>query len=159
MAYHLLDRTAEREVVPAACSFGVALLPWGPLCGGLLTGKYRRGDPGAEGRWSGGQDNFGRRATPAAFDVIEGVVALAREKGCTPSQLALAWNFSQTGITAPIIGPRTHEQLVDNLGATAVEITPEDRARLDALAPPLTATLRYYDAVVTSDFGPNFGRW
>jgi len=146
MAYNLLDRTAEREIVPAAQTFGVALMPWAPLCGGLLTGKYLRDDQSAAGRWHGGKDNFGRPVTPAAFDVIEGLVALAQEKACTPSQLALAWNAAQPGITAPIVGPRTLEQLIDNLGAASVRVTDEDRSRLDALAPPGAATLRYYDA-------------
>jgi aryl-alcohol dehydrogenase-like predicted oxidoreductase len=159
MAYNLLDRTAEREVIPAAQSFGMALIPWAPLCGGLLTGKYLRDDQSAAGRWHGGKDNFGRPATAAAFDVIEGVVALAQEKGCTPSQLALAWNAAQPGITAPIIGPRTREQLVDNAGAFAVTVTDEDRARLDALAPPWSQTLRYYDAALAIDFKPNLARW
>jgi aryl-alcohol dehydrogenase-like predicted oxidoreductase len=159
MAYNLLDRTAEREVIPAAQSFGLALLPWAPLCGGLLTGKYRRDDQSAAGRWQGGKDNFGRPATPAAFDVVEGLVALASEKSCTPSQLALAWNASQAGITAPIIGPRTLEQLVDNLGAMSVNVTATDRERLDALAPPCSATLRYYDAAMANDFRPNLARW
>src|SRR6185503_4654133 len=120
MAYNLLDRTAEREIVPMAQTFGIALMPWAPLCGGLLTGKYHRNDQSAVGRWQGGKDNFGRPATPAAFDVIEGLVALAKDKGCTPSQLALAWNAAQPGITAPIIGPRTLDQLIDNIAATAV---------------------------------------
>jgi aryl-alcohol dehydrogenase-like predicted oxidoreductase len=159
MAYHLLDRTAEREVIPAARSFGVALIPWAPLCGGLLTGKYKRNDQSAAGRWHGGKDNFNRPATPAAFDVVEGLVALAAEKGCTSAQLALAWNAAQPGITAPIIGPRTLEQLIDNLGATTVEITDTDRARLDALSPPMSATLRYYDAAMAVDFRPSTGRW
>ena len=159
MAYNLLDRTAEREVVPAAQTFGVGLIPWAPLCGGLLTGKYKRDDQSAEGRWHGGKDNFNRPATPAAFDVIEGLVALADEKGCTPSQLALAWNASQPGITAPIIGPRTLDQLIDNLGAAEVVVTAEDRARIDAFAPPMTATLRYYDAAMAVDFRPNLNRW
>jgi aryl-alcohol dehydrogenase-like predicted oxidoreductase len=159
MAYNLLDRTAEREVVPAAQTFGIALMPWAPLCGGLLTGKYRRNDQSAAGRWQGGKDNFGRPATPAAFDVIEGLVALAKDKGCTPSQLALAWNAAQPGITAPIIGPRTLEQLIDNIAATSVRVTDEDRARLDAFALPWSATLRYYDAAMAIDFRPNFTRW
>jgi aryl-alcohol dehydrogenase-like predicted oxidoreductase len=146
MAYNLLDRTAEREVIPAAQTFGLALLPWGPLCGGLLTGKYTRDDQTAAGRWQGGKDNFGRPATRAAYDVIEGLVALA-------------WNASQPGITAPIIGPRTLEQLIDNLGAADVQVTDADRARLDALAPPWSATLRYYDAALAIDFKPNWGRW
>jgi aryl-alcohol dehydrogenase-like predicted oxidoreductase len=159
MAYNLLDRTAERELVPAAQTFGIALLPWAPLCGGLLTGKYRRDDQSAAGRWHGGKDNFGRPATPAAFDVIEGLIALASDKGCTPSQLALAWNSAQPGITAPIVGPRTLEQLVDNLGAANVRVSDEDRARLDALASPWSATLRYYDAAMAIDFRPNLSRW
>ena len=159
MAYNLLDRTAEREVLPAARTFGIATIPWAPLCGGLLTGKYKRDDQSAAGRWHGGKDNFDRRVTPAAFDVIEGVVALAEEKGCSPSQLALAWLAAQPGVTAPIIGPRTLDQALDNLGAASVTITDEDRARIDAFAPPLSATLRYYDAAMATDFKPNFGRW
>ena len=159
MAYNLLDRTAERELLPAARSFGIATIPWAPLCGGLLTGKYKRDDQSAAGRWQGGKDNFDRRVTPAAFDVIEGVVALAEEKGCSPSQLALAWLASQPGVTAPIIGPRTLDQALDNFGAAGVTITDEDRARIDAFAPPLAATLRYYDAAMATDFKPNFGRW
>jgi aryl-alcohol dehydrogenase-like predicted oxidoreductase len=159
MAYNLLDRTAEREVLPAARTFGIATIPWAPLCGGLLTGKYKRDDQSAAGRWHGGKDNFDRRVTPAAFDVIEGVVALAEEKGCSPSQLALAWLAVQPGVTAPIIGPRTLDQALDNLGAASVTITEEDRARIDAFAPPLSATLRYYDAAMATDFKPNFGRW
>jgi aryl-alcohol dehydrogenase-like predicted oxidoreductase len=159
MAYNLLDRTAEREVLPAARTFGIATIPWAPLCGGLLTGKYKRDDQSAAGRWHGGKDNFDRRVTPAAFDVIEGVVALAEEKGCSPSQLALAWLAAQPGVTAPIIGPRTLDQALDNLGAASVTITEEDRARIDAFAPPLSATLRYYDAAMATDFKPNFMRW
>ncbi len=159
MAYNLLDRTAEREVIPAARTFGIGVIPWAPLCGGLLTGKYKRDDQSAAGRWHGGKDNFDRRATPEAFTVIEGVVALAAEKGCTPSQLALAWVAAQPGITAPIIGPRTREQLIDNLGATAVKITDQDRARFDTFAPPLAATMRYYDAAMALDLRPNLARW
>ena len=159
MAYNLLDRTAEREVIPAAQTFGLGLIPWAPLCGGLLTGKYTRDDQSAAGRWHGGKDNFGRPATPAAYDVIEGLVALAEEKGCTPSQLALAWNASQPGITAPIIGPRTLEQLLDNVGAADVKVTDADRAHIDALAPPWSQTLRYYDAALAIDFKPNLSHW
>jgi aryl-alcohol dehydrogenase-like predicted oxidoreductase len=157
--YHILDRTAEREVLPAAQSFGVGVITWGPLCGGLLTGKYRRDDQSAEGRWQGGKDNFGRPVTDAAYDVIEGHVALAAEKGCTPAQLALAWNAAQPGVTAPIIGPRTLEQLIDNLGAMDVGITAEDNARIDALAPPKSYAMPYYDLAMASDTRPNLGRW
>ena len=157
--FHLLDRTAEREVLPAAQSFGIGVIPWGPLCGGLLTGKYSREDKNAEGRWQGGRDNLGRPVTPAAFDLIEAHVAHSADKGCTPSQLAIAWNAAQPGVTAPIIGPRTMDQLVDNLGAIAVDVTAEDEERIDAIAPPKSATMRYYDAALAVDTRPNLGRW
>jgi len=157
--YHLLDRTAEREVIPAAISFGFGVISWGPLCGGLLTGKYARNDQSAEGRWQGGRDNFDRAVTPQAYDVIETLVEIAAEKECAPSQLALAWNTGQAGITAAIMGPRTKDQLVDNLGAVEIEVTAEDRARLDAVAPPWGVSLRYYDAALALDFKPNTLRW
>lgn len=158
-AYNLLDRTAEREVLPAARSFGLGVVSWGPLCGGLLTGKYRRGDFSAEGRWQGGKDNFDRPVTDKAVDVIEALMSHAGDKRCTPSQLALAWNASQPGITAPIIGPRTFEQLDDNLGAISVRLDGDDLARLDAAAPPMSVALRYYDQAMAIDLKPNLGRW
>ena len=157
--FHLLDRTAEREVLPAAQSFGLAVIPWGPLCGGLLTGKYRRDDVSSEGRWHGGTDNFDRPITSAAFDIIDAHVAHANDKGCTPSQLALAWNVAQPGVTAPIIGPRTMEQLVDNIGALDVAINADDIERIDAMAPPMSAAMRYYDEARGINLAPNMMRW
>ena len=154
-AYHLLDRTAEREVIPAAISHGLAVIPWGPLCGGLLSGKYTRGDLSAEGRWQGGEDNLGRKVTNTAFDVIEVLTKIAKRKSCTPSQLALAWNAGQPGITAPIIGPRLLEQLQDNLGAVDVVLDDSDRDELDTIAPPMSISLRYYDAANGIDLRPN----
>ena len=154
-AYHMLDRTVEREVIPAAQSFGLAVIPWGPLCGGLLTGKYRRDDGDPNGRWQAGKDNFNREATPQAWDVIDLVRTLAGERGCSVSQLALAWCASQPGITSPIIGPRTFEQVVDNLGAVKVRVERHDRERIDALIPPCSAAMHYYDRASGLDFRPN----
>ena len=91
--------------------------------------------------------------------MIERLIQVAADKQCTPSQLALAWNASQPGITAAIMGPRTSDQLVDNLGALELEVTDEDRARLDEAAPPLGISLRYYDAAIRTDFRPNLLRW
>ena len=68
-AYHLLDRTAEREVIPAAQSFGMAIIPWGPLCGGLLSGKYTRDEQVEGARWQDGKDNANRRATDHTWEV------------------------------------------------------------------------------------------
>jgi aryl-alcohol dehydrogenase-like predicted oxidoreductase len=154
-AYHMLDRTAEREVIPAARSFGLAIIPWGPLCGGLLTGKYHRDGDDAEGRWQAGRDNFDRRATPLAWDVIDLLREMAEQKGCTVSQLALAWCGSQPGVTAPIIGPRTFEQVSDNLGAVAVRLEPADTEQIDALVPPCSTAVRYYDEAAGTDFRPH----
>jgi len=159
-AYSLLDRTIEREVVPAAQTFGMALIPWSPLAGGLLTGKYARdGIPREEGRWASGRDFTGRRTNDEMYPVIERVRELAREKGCTPGQLALAWCMHQPGITAPICGPRTLEQLEDNLGALAVHVSDGDRLRLDEVAPPRSVTVTYYDNAAGADFGPHLHRW
>jgi aryl-alcohol dehydrogenase-like predicted oxidoreductase len=157
-AYHLLDRTAEREVIPAARSFGMAVIPWGPLAGGLLTGKYERDGGGADGRWRDGKDNAGREATPLAWDTIDVVKKMAAEKGCSPSQVALAWCAAQPGITAPIIGPRTYDQVVDNLGAVDVEITQSDCDRIDELVPPCGVAVRYYDRANALDLRPHLGR-
>ena len=154
-AYHLLDRTAERELIPAAQSFGLAVIPWGPLCGGLLTGKYDR-EGGPDGaRWQDGKDNANREATALAYDVLDVLREMAADKGCSVSQLALAWNTAQPGVTAPIIGPRTLEQVTDNLGATDVDVTAEDCARIDALVPPCSVAVRYFDRAMNLDLRPN----
>lgn len=157
-AYHVLDRTVEREVIPAAQSYGTAVIPWGPLCGGLLTGKYERDGTGPAGRWTDGKDNFGREATPLAWDTIDLVRKMAAEKGCSPSQVALAWCSAQPGVTAPIIGPRTYEQAVDNLGAVDVTMTASDFERIDALVPPCGVAVRYYDRANGFDRRPHLQR-
>jgi len=149
--YNLLDRRIERELVPAAQTYGLALIPWSPLASGFLTGKYRRGQDYPSdsrlGRQQGGQRSYGEPAY-AVLDVVE---ELAREKGCTPSQLAVAWCADQPAVTSPIIGPRTMEQLRDNLGALGVELSVEDHQRLDEVAEPGRASASYYQA----DFGPS----
>ena len=157
-AYNMLDRTAEREVIPAAQSFGLAVIPWGPLCGGLLTGKYDREQGAAEGRWQDGKDNAGRRATEQGWDLVDLLREIAGEKSCSVSQVALAWCASRPGITAPIIGPRTYDQVVDNLGAADVDITDDDVARIDAIVPPRGVAVRYYDEAMSADFRPNSHR-
>ena len=150
--YHPLDRRIERELVPMALTYGIGLIPWSPLAGGFFTGKYRRGEPFPEdSRLSGSARHY----EDAAFDVLDVFEALAKEKETTPSRVALAWNASQPGITAPIIGPRTMEQLEDNLGAADVEITDADRERIDAVAPPGRAIVPFYEA----QWGPHAHRW
>ena len=152
--YNILDRRIERELIPMARTYGIGLIPWSPLGGGLLTGKYTRNRPAPEGaRFSDTtlEARLARRFTDGVFDVTEGLLPLAQAKGCTLSQLALAWCAQQQGVTGPIIGPRTMEQLEDNLGALEVEITIEDRQRIDELVPPCRMVSPFYEA----DFGPN----
>jgi aryl-alcohol dehydrogenase-like predicted oxidoreductase len=156
--YHLLDRRIEREMVPFAQTYGTALIPWSPLAGGFLTGKYSRDESQSpeDSRYGLQPRRLGRNHfTDEAFDVLEAVQTIAGEKGCTPGQVALAWCKDQPGVTSPIIGPRTMEQLEDNLGATGVSLDASDHERLDAVARPGRATVPYYEA----DFGPHPHRW
>ena len=153
--YHLLDRSIEGELVPMAQTYGTALIPWSPMAGGFLTGKYRRGEARpTDARYQDESQNADL-FSDAAFNVLDVVLAIAAEKGCTPSQFALAWCAQQPGITSPIVGVRTMEQLEDNLGAIDVQVTDDERERLDEVAPPGGVITRYYRA----DFGPHLFRW
>jgi aryl-alcohol dehydrogenase-like predicted oxidoreductase len=152
--YNLLDRRIERELLPFCRTYGVGVIPWSPLAGGLLTGKYRRGQERPAGsRYEKDPAPFGRD-NERAMEVIEKVVALAEEKGCPPSQFALAWLLAQPGVTSPIIGPRSMEQLEDNLKALEVRVTDEDNTRVNEIIQPGTHVSAYYQA----EFGPN-ARW
>jgi aryl-alcohol dehydrogenase-like predicted oxidoreductase len=155
--YHLLDRRIERGLIPMARTYGIGIIPWSPLAGGLLTGKYSRNTPPpADSRFADVESNPRLRArmVEAVFDVVEGLQPLADAKGCTLSQLALAWCMNQPGVTSPIIGPRTMEQLEDNLGALNVSFTAEDYAVIDQLVPPGRMVSPFYEA----DFGPHLYR-
>lgn len=156
--YNILDRRVERELLPMARTYGIATIPWSPLAGGLLTGKYRRGQEApSSGRYAQADliPRIQQRYHEGIFDVVEGLSRLVAAKGCSTAQLALAWCMSQPGITSPIIGPRTMEQLEDNLGALEVEVTEEDLKAIDDLAPPGSMVSKYYEA----DFGPHSYRW
>ena len=150
--YNLLDRRIERDFIPMAQTYGIGIIPWSPLGGGLLTGKYRRGAPMPDdSRYSDIERNETRRRrmTEAVYDVTEGIAPLMEAKGCTMSQFALAWCAAQPGVTSPIIGPRTMEQLEDNLAALNVQITDSDRAAVDEIIPPGRMVAPFYEA----DFG------
>lgn len=156
--YNLLDRRIERELLPMARTYGIATIPWSPLAGGLLTGKYSRDTPPpSDSRFADVKNNAlqQRRMNDQIWDVIEGLKGLADEKGCTLSQFSLAWVAQQPGVTSPIIGPRTMEQLEDNLKALEVKILPEDQARIDSIIAPGTMVSPFYEA----EFGPHIYRW
>ena len=134
--YHLFDRRIENEVLPACRKYGTAVIPWSPLAGGWLSGKYRKGQPLPEvGRHLKAMENQEDPGTARRLDAIEKLLPLAQEVGATLSQFALAWNLHQSGVTAPIIGPRTMEQLEDNLRATEVKLVPALLERVDQICP------------------------
>jgi len=152
--YNLLDRRVERELMPMARTYGIATIPWSPLAGGLLTGKYQRGaEPPGDSRFAAVATNplYRRRWTEQIFDVLEGLEPIANDKGVPLSQFALAWVMAQPGVTSPIIGPRTMEQCLDNLGALDLVITDEDRKRVDDVIPPGRMVSPFYEA----QFGPH----
>lgn len=162
-AYNLLDRRIERELIPMSQTYGIAVIPWSPTAGGFLSGKYRREDPLPKDSrfaefWKGTDKHH---FTDAAFAIVDLLDRLSKEKNCTPYQLALAWVMHQPGITSPIIGPRTHQQLVDSIQATEIKLTEEDTERIDAVAPPGRATIPYYgyDGFAWVKWGPHQHRW
>jgi aryl-alcohol dehydrogenase-like predicted oxidoreductase len=131
--YSLACRTIEREHLPLCREEGIGVIPWSPLAGGLLTGKVRKGKT-SEGTRAAIDPNWSRFRTEKSFEIAETVVQVAQALGRTPSQVALAWVMAQPGITAPIFGARTLEQLEDNLGAAQVVLDAEARKRLDEVS-------------------------
>jgi len=135
----LQERSAEYEIVPSAVDQGLGLLIWSPLAGGLLTGKYRRGQPPPAGarhasEWSEPPIYDEGRL----YDTIEAVVEIAEARDVSPAQVALAWLLGRPGITTVIVGARTDEQLADNLAAADLELTPGEQTRLEEVSrPPL----------------------
>jgi len=156
--YNLLDRRIERELLPMCRTYGIATLPWSPLASGLLTGKYRAGQTAPSGSRfadTGKSPFLAQRWNDGSLAVVEKLRPLAEAKGVTLSQFSLAWTMQQPGVTSPIIGPRTLEQLVDNLQAIDATLTDDELKAVDAIVPPGTHVSVYYDA----DFGPHLHRW
>jgi aryl-alcohol dehydrogenase-like predicted oxidoreductase len=150
--YSLLVREIEWEIVPACESTRLGLLPWSPLGGGWLTGKYTR-----DGRPSGatrlgedperGFEAYERRSTQQrTWDVIDAVQSVASSRGASMAQVALAWLLDRPLVSSVILGARTLEQLQDNLGAAGLDLTPDETARLDAASDPGAADYPYGEA-------------
>jgi aryl-alcohol dehydrogenase-like predicted oxidoreductase len=135
--YSLVERSIETEILPFCRAAGLAVLPWGPLGAGFLTGRYSRDAPPPAGsRMGDAADDLeeapARRAVERNFRAVDEARAIAEEKGATVSQVALAWLLATEGVTSPIVGPRTMEQLDDLLGAAGVALTGDEYARLAA---------------------------
>lgn len=139
--YNLLDRATEWELVDVCLDEGIGMIPWSPLRGGWLSGKFHRGmeKPLAGTRlekadkegWSEGWSHYANEQT---WSVIDKLQDLAKQKGTTVAQVALAWVLARPGVTSPILGARNLEQLNDNLGAIKVELSDDEMDELNRLS-------------------------
>lgn len=135
--YNLLVRGIESEIVPACLDAGMGLLPWSPLAGGWLTGKYKRDTRPTGATRLGenperGMEAFdARNAEERTWTVVDAVLTIARARGSSPAQVALAWLLARPAVTSVILGARTREQLADNMGAAALTLTAEETEQLD----------------------------
>ena len=147
--YNLLVREIEWEIVPAAQSEGLGLLPWSPLGGGWLTGKYRRDEQPTGSTRLGenperGVEAYDRRSrAQRTWDVVDAVQAVAEQRGASMAQVALSWLTDRPAVTSTILGARTVEQLDDNLGAADLHLDPEQTAALDLASDPGAADYPY----------------
>ena len=139
--YNLLDRVIEWELIPICQNEGLGIIPWSPLRGGWLSGKYKRGMQGPQegsrvhtaGKlgWSETWEIYANERT---WSVIDQIFVVANETGKEPAQVALRWLLQSPGVTAPIIGVRTMSHLESNLGSTGWELTPDQMAKLNQVS-------------------------
>jgi aryl-alcohol dehydrogenase-like predicted oxidoreductase len=147
--YSLLSREIEWEIIPAALHNGIGLLPWSPLAGGFLTGKYTRGGKAAANTRAGsGNPLFEYVSEDYAsknrnWDTIDAVEMIAQNIGATPSQVALSWVTNQPSVTSPIFGARNMQQLTDNLAAADLTLDEEATATLNKISTPTPGDYPY----------------
>jgi aryl-alcohol dehydrogenase-like predicted oxidoreductase len=133
--YTIAGRELEREIAPMLLSEGVGLMVWSPLAGGLLSGKYTRGDDDrSQGEGRRAAFDFPPVEMERAYDVIDAMRAMAEAKGATVPQIALAWLLYQPVVSTVIVGAKRAEQLADNIGACDIEFTEGELKQLDTLS-------------------------
>lgn len=134
LEYSLLERTVEGDLIPMAQDLGIGVVPWSPLKGGILSGKYTRENRGQEktGRSAGAEDLLGDRE----YDIIDALEDIAKSKNVSPASVALAWVISRPGVSSTLIGARTIKQLAQNLASLEVELSAGEIQRLDDLSKP-----------------------
>jgi aryl-alcohol dehydrogenase-like predicted oxidoreductase len=154
--YSLQARDAEYELIPAAIDQGVGIMVWSPLAGGLLSGKYRRGQTPPEGsRQLTDWNEPPVRDEEQLYDIIDALVEIADGRGVSPAQVALAWLLGRPGVSTVVVGARTEEQLADNLGAASLRLEDAESTRLDELSqPPLLYPFWHQAASATDRLGP-----
>ncbi|MER5551528.1 aldo/keto reductase [Streptomyces sp. NPDC002793] len=151
--YNLIERTGERDLIPMAREMGLGVIPYSPLAGGVLSGRYSRADldgtAAASGDGTRRSFNFALGTlTERNLAIADAVKEVATELGRTPAQVGLAWTLRNPGVTAPVVGARTLAQLEDNLGALEVDFTAPQLARLDEAG---AIGLGYPHAMLASD--------
>ncbi len=137
--YSLLDRGVERDVLPVAQQFHMGVIAWSPLSGGWLTGRYRKGQdaaPSNRARMMPDRFDLSKPANQAKLDAVEQLAVLAEQSGLSMVHLALAFVMQHPAVTAPIIGPRTMEQLDSQLGAVDVHLSGDVLDRIDEIVAP-----------------------
>lgn len=144
--YNLLDRRAENELVPLCLKYGIGLIPWAPIASGLLAGRYQ--DPAhfpTDSRAALRGGIYAERVTARGIEASADFVALARDVGMSPVQLALLWVKDQPGVTAPLFGPRTVAQLEHILPVLDMALSDNLRAACDELVPPGSAVANFHN--------------
>lgn len=146
--YNLLTRQIELEVIPAATEYGLGLMPWSPLAGGWLSGKYRRDELPTGATRLGedpqrGMEGYHKRNTEATWAVLDAVAEVADGSGLTMAQVALAWLADRPQVVAPILGNRTMEQLAGSLAIADVHLDADATAKLDEVSAPVLPDYPY----------------
>jgi aryl-alcohol dehydrogenase-like predicted oxidoreductase len=145
--YNLLDRRIENELIPLALRYQLAIIPWAPLAQGLLAGRYAANQPyPADSRAERLKGSiYAERITPRGVAAGAAFAGIAERSGRTPGQLALLWCKDQPGVTAPIVGPRTIEQLQELLPVLEMSLSAEERSACDELNPPGGALVNFHN--------------
>jgi aryl-alcohol dehydrogenase-like predicted oxidoreductase len=146
--YNLLDRRVERELLPFCRTYDYGVIPWSPLAGGMLSGKYLHEKP-EEGRYA--KSDPGKRLEKLPVDKLDRLGKIAEERGMSMATLSLAWVANQPGITSPIVGARSAAQLEESVAACQVKLDQATLSRIDEIFPPGSHHVDYYSA----NFGPN----
>jgi aryl-alcohol dehydrogenase-like predicted oxidoreductase len=146
--YNLLDRRIENELVPLCQKYGMAILPWSPLAGGILAGRYSQtGDfPAGSRAARSGNEAFRERITGRGREVAAKIGGMAQERNMTATQLALLWVKDQPGVTSPIIGPRTMAHLEDALPVLEMSLAEADRPLFDEFVHPGNAVADFHNS-------------
>jgi len=128
--YNAVDRHEEANLLPVCREEGIGVIPWSPLAGGFLTGKYERGDP--DGGRAGTDEYTANRFTDENWAVLDEIRDIAARKDATPAQVSLAWLLHKEVVDAPIIGPKSIDHLEEDMGALSVSLSDEELSRIEA---------------------------